>query len=96
MAISWSSFLNSSFGQFRTHSAFSNLRSAEVTSESGKLDEHNRLSNDLRFDVGIDGELAKRAGGFIPLELIYEAAMEKTGGVPFNQYAKQNYRSEVR
>ena len=31
----------------------------------GKLDEHNRLSNDLRFDVGIDGELAKRAGGFI-------------------------------
>ena len=62
----------------------------------GKLDEHNRLSNDLRFDVGIDGELAKRAGGFIPLELIYEAAMEKTGGVPFHQYAKQNYRSEVR
>lgn len=49
----------------------------------GKLDEHNRLSSDLRFDVGIDGELAKRAGGFIPLELIYEAAMEKTGGVPF-------------
>ena len=27
--------------------------------------EHNRLSNDLRFDVGIDGELAKRSGGFI-------------------------------
>ena len=25
----------------------------------GKLDEHNRLSSDLRFDVGIDGELAK-------------------------------------
>ena len=62
----------------------------------GKLDEHNRLSSDFRFDVGIDGELAKRAGGFIPLELIYEAAMEKTGGVPFHQYAKQNYRSEVR
>ena len=63
----------------------------------GKLDEHNRLSNDLRFDVGIDGELAKRAGGgFIPLELIYEAAMEKTGGVSFHQYAKNNYRSEVR
>ena len=62
----------------------------------GKLDEHNCLSSDLRFDVGIDGELAKRAGGFIPLELIYEAAMEKTGGVPFHQYAKQNYRSEVR
>ena len=61
-----------------------------------KLAEHNRLSNDLRFDVGIDGELAKRAGGFVPLELIYEAAMEKTGGVPFHQYAKQNYRSEER
>ena len=63
------------------------------TQHDGKLDEHNRLSNDLRFDVGIDCELAKRAGGFIPLELIYEAAMEKTGGVPFHQYAKQNYRS---
>ena len=59
----------------------------------GKLDEHNRLSNDLRFDVGIDGELAKKAGGLVPLELIYETAMEKTGGVPFHQYAKQNYRS---
>ena len=62
----------------------------------GQFDEHNRLSNDLRFDVGIDGELAKLAVGFIPLELIYEAAIEKTGGVPFHQYAKQNYRSEVR
>ena len=31
----------------------------------GKFDEHNRLSNDLRFDVGIDGELAKRTGGYI-------------------------------
>ena len=62
----------------------------------GKLDEHNRLSNDLRFDVGVDGELAKKAGGLVPLELIYETAMEKTGGVLFHQYAKQNYRSEVR
>ena len=62
----------------------------------GKLDEHNRLSNDLRFDVGIDGELAKKAGGLVPLELIYETAMEKTGGVSFHQYAKNNYRSEVR
>lgn len=62
----------------------------------GKLDEYNRLSNDLRFDVGIDGELAKRAGGLVPLELIYETAMAKTGGVPFHQYAKKNYRSEVR
>ena len=35
----------------------------------GKLDEHKRLSNDLRFDVGIDGELAKRAGGFIQASL---------------------------
>ena len=41
-------------------------------------------------------ELAKKAGGLVPLELIYETAMEKTGGVPFHQYAKQNYRSEVR
>ena len=51
--------------------------------EEVQHDEHNRLSNDLRFDVGIDGELAKLAGEFIPLELIYEAAMEKTVGVPF-------------
>ena len=42
------------------------------------------------------GELAKKAGGLVPLELIYETAMEKAGGVPFHQYAKQNYRSEVR
>ena len=40
--------------------------------------------------------MEQEAGGIIPLELIYEAAMEKTGGVPFHQYAKQNYRSEVR
>ena len=35
----------------------------------GNHDEHNPLSNDLRFDVGIDGELAKRAGGFIQASL---------------------------
>ena len=41
-------------------------------------------------------ELAKKAGGLVPLELIYETAMEKTGDVSFHQYAKNNYRSEVR
>ena len=57
------------------------------------LDENNRIPNNLSFDVGIDGELAKKAGGFVLLELIFEADMEKTGGVLFHQYAQQNYRS---
>ncbi len=59
----------------------------------GKLDEYNAASSDLRFDVGIDGQLAAKYGGFIPLEAIYAEAMAKTGGLSTHEYAKQNYES---
>ncbi len=62
----------------------------------GKLDEYNSLSPDLRFDVGIDGELSRRCGGFISVEAVYDAVMEKTKGEPFAQYARQNYLPEYR
>lgn len=62
----------------------------------GKLDEYNRQSPDLRFDVGIDGELSRRCGGFVNVEAVYEAVMEKTKGESFAQYARQNYLPEYR
>lgn len=62
----------------------------------GKLDEYNATSNDLRFDVGIDGKLSQRFGGFIDIETIYEVAMEKTCGESFRNYAQQNYSPEKR
>lgn len=62
----------------------------------GKLDEYNATSNDLRFDVGIDGKLSQRCSGFVDIETIYEAAMEKTGGESFRNYAQQNYSPEKR
>ena len=62
----------------------------------GKLDEYNRQSPDLRFDVGIAGELFRRCGGFISVEAMYEAAMEKTKGEPFAQHARQDYLPEYR
>ena len=62
----------------------------------GKLDEYNRQSPDLRFDVGIDGELSRRCGGFISVEAVYDVAMEKTKGESFTQYARQNYLPEYR
>ena len=49
-----------------------------------------------RFDVGIDGELFRRCGGFISVEAMYEAAMEKTKGEPFAQHARQDYLPEYR
>ena len=51
---------------------------------------------DLRFDVGIDGELSRRCGGFISVGAVYEAVMEKTKGEPFAQYARQNYLPEYK
>mgnify|MGYP003364624253 CR=1 FL=1 len=57
---------------------------------------YNRQSPDLRFDVGIDGELFRRCGGFISVEAMYEAAMEKTKGEPFAQHARQDYLPEYR
>lgn len=62
----------------------------------GKLDEYNNLSPDLRFDVGIDGELSRRCGGFVSVEAVYDAVMEKTEGEPFAQYVRQNYLPEYR
>ena len=57
----------------------------------GNLDEYNRHSEDLRFDVGIDSELAHRTGGFVDAETLYEAAMEKTNGMSFKEYAETIY-----
>ena len=62
----------------------------------GKLDEHNAMSSDLRFDVGIDGLLAKRCGGFVPAEAVYEIAKEKTQGLAFGEYARNSYDKAVR
>lgn len=69
----------------------------------GRLDEYNGQSPDLRFDVGIDGQLSQQVGatngtqlGFIPLEVIYEAAIAKAGGTDFKSYATQNYKSDVK
>ena len=57
----------------------------------GSMDEYNALSTDLRFDIGIDSVLAKRAGGFIDINTLYEAIMEKTNGLTPQEYAKENY-----
>lgn len=57
----------------------------------GTMDEFNTSSIDLRFDVGIDGALAKRAGGFIDINTLYETIMEKTNGLTPQQYAKEKY-----
>lgn len=61
----------------------------------GKLDEYNAESPDLRFDVGIDGQLSRMSGnlngsgfGLIPLELIYEQAIAKAGTDDLRAYAK--------
>ena len=52
---------------------------------------------DLRFDVGIDGKLARLQ--FLTLEEIYNAATEKITQNKcnsFEEYAKNNYKVEVR
>ena len=52
---------------------------------------------DLRFDVGIDGALANLR--FLTLEDVYNAATEKITQYKCNsfaEYAKNNYRGEVR
>lgn len=56
----------------------------------GSMDEYNAQSADLRFDIGIDSALAKRAGGFIDIKTLYEAIMEKTNGLTPQEYAKEN------
>ena len=57
----------------------------------GTMDEFNADSIDLRFDVGIDGALAKRAGGFIDIKTLCEAIIEKTSELTPLQYAKEKY-----
>lgn len=57
----------------------------------GTMDEFNANSIDLRFDVGIDGVLVKRSGGFIDVKTLYETIMEKTNGLTPQQYAKEKY-----
>ena len=55
------------------------------------MDDYNANSADLRFDIGIDGALAKQAGGFIDIKTLYEAILKKTGGLTPQQYANENY-----
>jgi len=57
----------------------------------GTMDNYNANSADLRFDIGIDGVLAKQAGGFIDIKTLYEAILKKTGGLTPQQYAKEKY-----
>jgi len=69
----------------------------------GKLDEHNALSPDLRFDVGIDGNLSRTIGkengnGFalIDIEHLYEAICAKSGSTDFASYANASYKNDER
>lgn len=69
----------------------------------GKLDEHNGMSPDLRFDVGIDGVLSRAVGketgnGFamIDIEHLYDAIRTKAGSTDFASYASASYSSEER
>ena len=57
----------------------------------GTMDDYNANSDDLRFDIGIDGALAKQAGGFIDIKTLYEAILKKTGGLTPQQYANEKY-----
>lgn len=57
----------------------------------GTMDDFNANSADLRFDIGIDGALAKQAGGFIDMKTLYDAILKKTGGLTPQQFAKENY-----
>lgn len=57
----------------------------------GTMDDYNANSADLRFDIGIDGALAKQAGGFIDIKTLYEAILKKTGGLTPQQYANEKY-----
>ena len=57
----------------------------------GTMDDYNANSADLRFDIGIDGALAKQAGGFVDIKTLYEAILKKTGDLTPQQYANENY-----
>ena len=69
----------------------------------GKLDEHNKLSPDLRFDIGIDGTLSRKIGAengtdfaLVDIEHLYRAIIEKVGSADFAAYANASYKSEER
>ena len=61
----------------------------------GNIDELNKVSPDLRFDIGIDSELARSCAapgeysGLVSLEALYDAIMKKTGGLTPSEYAKR-------
>lgn len=67
----------------------------------GSLDALNKESADLRFDVGIDGELARSCScsgeyaGLVSLETLCEAILKKTGGLAPSEYAKKTYVSPL-
>lgn len=50
----------------------------------GTIDDINAQSPDLRFDIGIDGALARRAGGFIDIKTLYDAINEKKNEIRNN------------
>ena len=69
----------------------------------GKLDEYNKLSPDLRFDIGIDGTLSRKIGAengtdfaLVDIEHLYREVIEKVGSVDFATYANASYKSEER
>lgn len=49
------------------------------------------MSRAEKIDIGIDGALAKQAGGFIDIKTLSEAILKKTGGLTPQQYANENY-----
>lgn len=61
----------------------------------GHIDEFNTVNEELRFDVGFDSELARKCGGFVTLEAVYEAAVGKAGTDDFKSYASQFYKKEL-
>ena len=57
----------------------------------GTMDDYNANSANLRFDIGIDGALAKQADGLIDMKTLYDAIFNKTGGLTPHQYANEKY-----
>lgn len=57
----------------------------------GNLDQKYLESPKLMADVGFDSELSKQAGSFlVPFQTILEHFYEKTGGLSFLEWARQN------
>lgn len=56
----------------------------------GRLDEYNRLSGELRVDVGINARLSRTNGGFISLEELYNYFRWVSGNELFEKYIKDN------